>query len=187
MITTGVFKILKIERSAYTSNKTKYVHCLAVDFFNQGDKEAGIKGQFVMLKAFGSNAEFLEKNAVGIRRVYVSGELSVDTYKEKIELSDKISFNGVSGTVKIPGEVEKQSLSITVHSARFLDKPNESATGATFIADESGSGSTFVPDEAGESSVPNSENFVVETTGKPVQDIEDDEVPAPKSRKRVSV
>lgn len=147
MLTTGVYKIIEVKRTGTTKDGRKYVHCLAVDFFNQGDKETGKKGQFVTLKAFGSTAEFIERNVNSIRRAYISGELSVDTYMDKMEVTKTITFNGTKGKVKFNVDVPKTSLSLDVQNIRFLDKPNEKSDEIAMIADDSDEATFIVEDE----------------------------------------
>lgn len=171
MQTNGVFKLIEVKRKGETTgkNKTKYIHVLAVDFFNQKKEGEEGKADFFMVKAFGSTADFIERNMAGSRRAFITGDVVIDHYTDKIQVEKKLTFNGQSGKAKFDVEVEKTSISIIARDVRFLDKPNESA-GAVFVADDSSSDEViFEVDEPGDSNT-NTEtagSYTVEVDGKP--------------------
>ena len=136
--TTGVFKLISVKANGTAKNGRKYVHILAVDFFNQPTEEErnqGVKCQFFMLKAFGDKAEFLLKNfndANGTRRAFIAGDIQLDTYTSKQKVSKTISFNGQKGKCTFDIDVAKKSVGIIVNDIRFLDKPNAKANTTEF-------------------------------------------------------
>ena len=175
MQTNGVFKLIEIKRTGETAgkSKTKYIHVLAVDFFNQKKEGEEGKADFFIIKAFGATADFIERNMSGSRRAYISGDLEIGHYTDKMSVEKKLTFAGQSGKAKFEVDVEKTSISIIARDVRFLDKPNETAT--VFVPDESGNGDEviFEVDEPGTESTPASSNgetagsYTVEVEGKP--------------------
>lgn len=177
MQTNGIFKLIEIKRTGETAgkNKTKYIHVLAVDFFNQKKEGEEGKADFFLVKAFGATADFIERNMSGSRRAFITGDLEIGHYMEKMAVEKKLTFAGQSGKAKFEVDVEKTSISIIARDVRFLDKPNETAT--VFVPDESGSGDEviFEVDEPGTESTPaptssNGEtagSYTVEVDGKP--------------------
>lgn len=172
MQTTGVFKLIEVKRTGETTgkNKTKYIHVLAVDFFNQKKEGEEGKADFFMVKAFGATADFIERNMAGSRRAFITGDLSIDHYTDKMAVEKKLTFAGQSGKAKFDVDVERTSISIIARDVRFLDKPNESAT--IFVPDgESNSDEVvFEVDEPG--TTPASDgttagSYTVEVEGKP--------------------
>lgn len=169
MQTNGIFKLIEIKRAGETAgkNKTKYIHVLAVDFFNQ--KKEGEKADFFIIKAFGATADFIERNMSGSRRAFITGDLEIGHYIEKMPVEKKLTFAGQYGKAKFDVDVEKTNISIVARDVRFLDKPNETAT--VFVPDESGNGDEviFEVDEPGSASS-NGEtagSYTVEVEGKP--------------------
>ena len=182
MLTSGVFKLIEVKRSGVTADKKKYVHVLAVDFFNQNEKDSDVKTNFFILKAFGSTAEFIERNISGARRAFVTGELDVTNYMDKMEVSKKLTFNGQSGSVKFKVDVEKTSLSINITNIRFLDKPHDSAT--TFIADDSDDDEVVFSVEDDDTTTSGSSSFVINTEDKKSKAKAKDEEELPPRGKR---
>ena len=174
MQTNGVFKLIEIKRAGETAgkNKAKYIHVLAVDFFNQKKEGEEGKADFFIIKAFGATADFIERNMSGSRRAYVSGDLEIGHYMEKMDVEKKLTFAGQSGKAKFEINVEKTSISIVARDVRFLDKPNETTT--VFVPEsENGDEVIFEVDEPGTESTPASSNgetagsYTVEVDGKP--------------------
>lgn len=172
MQTTGVFKLIEIKRTGETTgkSKTKYIHVLAVDYFNQKKEDEDKKVDFFMIKAFGSTAEFIERNMSGSRRAFVVGDLEIGHYMEKMAVEKKLTFAGQSGKAKFEVDVEKTSISIIARDVRFLDKPNEKAS--IFVPDEESSSDevVFEVDDQNESTSSNGEtagSYTVEVEGKP--------------------
>lgn len=114
MLLNGMVKILKVNRGGKTSNGLAYVHCSAISYDNNE--------QFIMVKAFGSEAEFIQRNLKGARRAFVSGNLKVDTYTEDMEVTKSLVINGAKKTVKFKVQVEKTGLSLEAHAIQFIDK-----------------------------------------------------------------
>lgn len=171
MQTNGVFKLIEIKRTGETTgkNKTKYIHVLAVDFFNQKKEGEEGKADFFMIKAFGATADFIERNMSGSRRAFITGDLEIGHYTDKMPVEKKLTFAGQSGKAKFEVDVEKTSISIVARDVRFLDKPNETAT--VFVPDENGNSDevVFEVDDAGSTSS-NGEtagSYTVEVEGKP--------------------
>ena len=171
MQTNGIFKLIEIKRAGETAgkNKTKHIHVLAVDFFNQKKEGEEGKADFFIIKAFGATADFIERNMSGSRRAYISGDLEIGHYMEKMAVEKKLTFAGQSGKAKFDVDVEKTSSSIVARDVRFLEKPNETAT--VFVPDENGNSDevVFEVDDAGSTSS-NGEtagSYTVEVEGKP--------------------
>ena len=142
---SGVFKLISVKASGVTkTTKEKYVSLLAVDFFNQPteeEREAGVKCQYYMLKAFGSTADFILRNfseSNGTRRAFVSGDVQLDTYKTTQKVTKTLVFDGKKGNATFDVEVERTSVAIRINDIRFLDKPNAKADTTEFVPVESG-------------------------------------------------
>lgn len=114
MLLNGMVKILKVNREGKTSNGNAYVHCSALSYDNNE--------QFIMIKAFGSEAEFIQRNLKGARRAFVSGALKVETYTETMEVTKSMTINGAKKTAKFNVEVEKTGITLEAHSIQFIDK-----------------------------------------------------------------
>lgn len=170
MQTSGVFKLIEIKRKGETAGaKTKYIQVLAVDFFNQKKEGEEGKADFFLVKAFGATADFIERNMSSCRRAFVTGDLEIGHYTDKMSVEKKLTFAGQTGKAKFDVEVERTSISIIARDVRFLDKPNESV--AVFVADEVGSGDVveFVVEDS-ETPSSNGEtagSYTVEVDGKP--------------------
>lgn len=138
---SGVFKLISVKANGTAKNGRKYVNVLAVDFFNQPTEEernAGVKCQFFMLKAFGDTANFILRNfndSNGTRRAFVSGEIQLDTYKTTQPVKKTITHKGQKGTVEFDVEVDRTSVGVIVNDIRFLDKPNAKASSIEFKVD----------------------------------------------------
>lgn len=114
MLLNGMVKILKVNREGKTSTGQSYVHCSAISYDNNE--------QFIMIKAFGSEAEFIKRNLKGARRAFVSGSFKVETYTEDMEVTKSMTIGGVKKTAKFKVAVEKTSITIEAHSIQFIDK-----------------------------------------------------------------
>ena len=172
MQTNGVFKLIEIKRTGETAgkNKTKYIHVLAVDFFNQKKEGEEGKADFFIIKAFGATADFIERNMSGSRRAFITGDLEIGHYTDKMHVEKKLTFAGPSGKAKFDVDIEKTSISIVARDVRFLDKPNEKAS--IFVPDEESSSDevVFEVDDQNESTSSNEEtagSYTVEVEGKP--------------------
>lgn len=171
MQTNGIFKLIEIKRAGETAgkNKTKYIHVLAVDFFNQKKEGEEGKADFFIIKAFGATADFIERNMSGSRRAFITGDLEIGHYTDKMPVEKKLTFAGQSGKAKFEVDVEKTSISIVARDVRFLDKPNETAT--VFVPDENGNSDevVFEVDDAGSTSSngKTAGSYTVEVEGKP--------------------
>lgn len=117
MILNGVVKVLKVNREGVDKNGNLYVHCSAVSYDSNE--------QFVMVKAFGSTAEYISRNLNSPRRAFISGDLVIDTYEETTEVVKVVSFGGTKKKVKFPIVEEKTSVSINARSLQFIDKRKE--------------------------------------------------------------
>lgn len=114
MLLNGMVRILKINRFGKTSKGEAYVHCSAFSYDNEE--------QFIMVKAFGSEAEFIQRNLKGARRAFVSGNLKVDTYQEEMEVTKSLMISGSKKSVKFKVKVDKTSLSLDINTIQFIDK-----------------------------------------------------------------
>lgn len=117
MNTTAIFYANKIVREGDDKNGKYWCHCLAKEYGT--DKGEG----FVCLHLFGETAEYFSRNIIEPRRVLVSGEVTVNNYKEKISVTKKVKLaSGNIINVPVVLEVEKNSVSIRVFSVKFLDQ-----------------------------------------------------------------
>lgn len=120
MLLSGVFRLLSIERSGITEKKkTKYIHVNAVSF---------PEGDYVMIHAFGAQAEFIERNLNSARRALISGDAQLSTYEVPTEVIKGVKFNGETKKVRLSYVEERMSLSINLATIKFIDKRKDDDT-----------------------------------------------------------
>lgn len=114
---SGVFKLLEVTRSGETKHEETFVHCSAISY----DKSE----QFIMIKAFGTDADFIIRNLNGVRRAFVTGELVMSEYEETVDIIKTVAIDGKKRKIKFPIVETKTGLSLHVNSIQFLDKKKD--------------------------------------------------------------
>lgn len=118
MILNSIVKILKINREGVSDNGVAYVHCSAISY----DKNE----QFIMVRAFGSNADYILRNFNDSpRRAMVTGNLTIDAYEEDTDIIKTVSFKGEKKKIKFTVVQEKISIGVNVLTLQFLDKKRD--------------------------------------------------------------
>lgn len=125
---SGIFKLLKISRQGKDKNGNSYVHVSALSYSDE---------QFIMVKAFGSNADFIIRNLNGARRAYVAGTLVTAMYEQTTvgEMTLKLK-SGQEVVKRGDVKVEALGLSLNVSNIQFLDKKSDNSADAEIDDDE---------------------------------------------------
>lgn len=121
--TTGLIKLLKINNEGVTKDARHipFINISAVEWANKDED----KNSFLIVKAFGSTAEYIKRNLNGPRRAMVSGTLTIEKYMAKKTVNQKFDVMGKIQEVPVTVNYEACTTVLIVDSVQFIDKRYE--------------------------------------------------------------
>lgn len=125
MIGTGNMKILKKLDGGMGSDNQAWAHFAAIsceEYVGENEK----KNDFYILKAFGSMAQYIERNLNEPRRAQIVGELKLEKYTKDLVIKKEVPIGNDSYDISFTTQVETQRAVVhNVSMCKFFDKKRE--------------------------------------------------------------
>lgn len=125
MIATGNMRILKKLDGGMGSDNQAWAHFAAIsceEYVNENEK----KNDFYILKAFGSMAQYIERNLNEPRRAQIAGELRLEKYTKDLVIKKEVAIENDSYDISFNTQVETQRTTIhNVSMCKFFDKKRD--------------------------------------------------------------
>lgn len=125
MVATGNMRILKKLDGGMGSDNQAWAHFAAIsceEYVNETEK----KNDFYILKAFGSMAQYIERNLNEPRRAQVTGELKIEKYKKDLVIKRDVNIGDDTYEISFNTQIETQRPIIhNVSMCKFFDKKRE--------------------------------------------------------------
>lgn len=129
MTTTGNMRILKKLDGGEDKNGQAWSHFAAISneqVVGQDEKGETIRtSDFYIVKAFGSLAEYIDRNLNTPRRVQVSGRLEIEKYNRELAIKRDVTIGEDVYEIDFTTGVETARPVIYAYSCDFLDKKRE--------------------------------------------------------------
>lgn len=118
MFINGIFRVHEITKEGTCKDTNKpWAHAIAFDFHSEYDEDA-----FVMLHFWGDDVDYIKRNMVEGRRIFVTGTLKFNKYMETQTKNVTLNIPGNPITIGVPVEVERCTNIIDVHNAKFIEQ-----------------------------------------------------------------